>query len=187
MVSRYPLNEWDVVTRPQTRSVSVAAPLSEPLTLAEAKKHLEIANAVTVHDDHITALIQAAREVWEHDTQQITVSRVVTENFNRVGTEIDLSLRPVQSVTSVTYDGETQTGYSLDPNRRIIEMVDGFSGGDWNSVIVIYVAGFATVPEIHKSAMKLQLDLMFQPEKQIRFHNDAYERLVRRYMRASYP
>lgn len=171
----------------QTRSVSIAAPSTEPLTLDEAKKHLEIASGVKVHDEHLTALIQAAREVWEHDTQQITISRNVTESFNMVDDEIDLVLRPVQSVTSVTFDGVVQTGYSLDPNRRVIELVDGHSGDAWNSVIVIYVAGFASVPEIHKSAMKLQLDLMFQPEKQIRYHNQAYERLVARYMRSNYP
>lgn len=170
-----------------TRSVSIAEPASEPLTLAEAKKHLEIASAVTVHDDHLTALIQAAREVYEHDTQQVLVSRTVTESFNQVGTEVYLSMRPIQSITSITFDGVVQTGYSLDASRRIVELTDGFSGDAWNSVVVVYVAGYSSVPEIHKSAMKLQLDLMFQPEKQIRYHNDAYERLVARYIRSNYP
>lgn len=170
-----------------TRSVSVADPASEPLTLAEAKKHLEIAPAVEVHDTHVTALIQAAREVWEHDTHSITVSRTITENFNQVGLEVDLSYRPVISLTSVTFDSVAQAGMSLDPNRQIVELEEGFAGDTWNAVIVTYVAGYASVPEIAKSAMKLQLDLMFQPEKLIKQHSDAYEHLVRKFMRASYP
>lgn len=170
-----------------TRSVSSAAPASEPLTLAEAKKHLEIAPASEVHDEHVTAMITAAREVWEHDTHTITVSRSVTENFNWVSDEIELSYRPVISLTSVAFDSVAQTGMSLDIGRQIVELTEGFSGDTWNAVEVVYVAGSATVPEIAKAAMKLQLDLMFQPEKLIKFHNDAYERLVRKFMRCSYP
>jgi uncharacterized phiE125 gp8 family phage protein len=171
------------------KSISIAEPSSEPLTLAEAKKHLEIAQAVDTHDDHLTRLIQAAREVWEHDTSTITVSRSVTESVRETGVELVLSMRPVQSITSVTFDGTVQDSgtYSFDPNRRIIYLDEGYAGEDWNSVQVVYVAGPTAVTEISKAAMCLQLDLMFQPANLIKHHQDAYDRLVRKFMRASYP
>lgn len=171
----------------QTRSVVESAPASEPVSLAEAKKHLEIASDFNDHDVHVTSLITAAREVWEHDTGSITTERTITESFNEVGETIDLARRPVISLTSVSFDSVAQTGTSLDIGRQVIELEDGHSGDDWNSVIVIYQAGYSTVPEIAKSAMKLQLDLLFQPEKLIRHHERAYEMLVRKFMRASYP
>ena len=65
-----------------SRSVSQAAPELEPLTLAEAKKHLEIAVGDTAHDSQLSGLIAAAREIFEHDTGRLTTARAVTEKLN---------------------------------------------------------------------------------------------------------
>jgi hypothetical protein len=170
-----------------TRSVSVAAASSEPMTLVEAKKHLEIAQADETHDDHVTSLIQAARELWEHDTHSITTSRTVTESDFSVGKEVRLSLRPVISLTSVTFDATAQTGTSIDIPRRVVHLEDGYSGDDWNSVVITYVAGYASVPEIAKSAMKLQLSIMFDEHKDLSRYERSYESLVHKFMRSSYP
>lgn len=169
------------------QSVSVAAASSEPLTLVEAKKQLEIAQADETHNEHVTALIQAAREVWEHDTHSITTSRTITEKDFSVVTEVQLSYRPVISLTSVTFDGTAQATAEVDIARGVVHLDEGYGGEDWDSVIVTYVAGYSSVPEIAKAAMKLQISMMFDEHKQLPHYERAYENLVRKFMRSSYP
>ena len=53
-------------------AVEVTGPVAEPVTLSEAKKHLELSLDESQHDSHLAALIQAARQKWEHDTQNCT-------------------------------------------------------------------------------------------------------------------
>lgn len=170
-----------------TRSVNVAAASSEPVSLVEAKKHLEIAEADETHNTHITDLIQAAREVWEHDTGSITTSRTVTEKDFSVDTEVFLLRRPVVSLTSVTFDGDAQATAEVDIARGVVHLDSGYSGEDWDSVIITYVAGYSTVPEIAKSAMKLQLSMLFDEHKQLPHYERSYEMLVRKFMRSNYP
>lgn len=45
--------------------VLVTAPTEEPVRVDEAKKQLEIAAAITAHDQHLTRLITAARQLCE--------------------------------------------------------------------------------------------------------------------------
>jgi len=211
------------------RRVSVAAPGSEPLTLTEAKKHLEIATADTTHDSHITSLITAVRQLWEHDTQRLTVSRQVVETLEDwpqtygrsdyapnqysgtfgYGTTAsyyeDCNWRfyhqPVISITSIQYydtANSQQTlnaaNYQLDEWNRKIELVVGEDWPQitsrWDAVDITYQAGQATVDEIAKQAMKLQLDVMFELRGMTKNKDAcmvAYERLVERFQRASYP
>ncbi len=167
--------------------MSVEAAQSEALTRSEAKKHLEIAEAVTTHDSHIDALIIAVRELWEHDTHSITTIRTVTESDFSVGTEVTLSYGPVDSLTSVSFDSTVQTGTVIDKPRRVVHLTDGYSGENWNSVEIVYEAGYSTVPEIAKAAMKLQLSIMFDEHKNLEKYDRAYENLVRKFMRSTYP
>jgi uncharacterized phiE125 gp8 family phage protein len=186
----------------KSRSVSVANPATEPLSLSEAKKHLEIGQSDTTHDVEVQSLIVAARELWEHDTQALTVSRAVTEKLDGWPDECwRFYHRPVQSVTSVNYYDALNNSqllsssiYSLDaPNRRLLVAVDE-DWPDietrWDAVTVVYVAGETIVPEIAKSAMKLQLDVLFELRGMTKEKDAclrAYENLVIRYQRSSYP
>lgn len=185
------------------RSVSAVTPTSEPLTLSEAKKHLEIAVADDTHDTHIRALITAAREVWEHDTQTLTVSRTVTENWDDwPGTNWRLYYRPVSAISTITYydtDNSSQTlsssVYSLDaPNGQLMLAVDQDWPSietRWDAITATYTAGQTVVDEIAKQAMKLQVDIGFEMRGIAPVKKDdcikAYENLVKRYMRGSYP
>lgn len=170
-----------------SRSVSVAAAASEPLTLSEVKKHLEIADSVTDHDTHLTALITAAREEWERDTHSLTTSRTVTERDSFVDLESWLSYRPVISLTSVTFDGVTQATAEVDAENGVLHLEDSHSSDDWDGVVITYVAGYATVPESIKAALKLKISSLFDEHRQQPHYDKAYEMLVRKYMRASYP
>lgn len=176
-------------SREQRRSISQADPASEPITLAEAKKHLELAIGDETHDDHLTAIIQAAREVWERDTQWATTERAVTETFESIGYRLVLAIRPASAITSVTFDGTAQSSgtYSLKASSNTLELDNGWSGEDLDSVSVVYTAGSASVPEIVKHAIKLQVSMMFDNEKDYQHYERAYEAIVAKYQRPTYP
>ena len=184
------------------RSVSQVAPASEPLTLDEVKKHLEIAEGDHAHDDQLLRLTTAAREVWEHDTQTLVVERSVTEQLSNFPVyPWRFYYQPVASVEAITYfdlDGDTQTVdaavYSLDlPNRQILLAPDAEWPAHeirWDAVQVTYTGGSATYPEIAKSAMLLQISMLFGDDTISREYQNwekAYNNLVIRYQRSSYP
>ena len=83
-----------------TRTV---APTSEPLTLDEATRHLQLA----VSDDtgYITGLIQVARDVAENATGRALITSTwlaACEDWPDDG-RIQLSVAPVTAITSVKY------------------------------------------------------------------------------------
>jgi len=181
------------------RLATPAAVSTEPITLVEAKKHLEIATADTTHDTHVTMLITAAREQWEHDTQSLVVSRAVTEQLESFPESTwRLFYRPATAITSVKYYDSlnaqqtlASSEYTLTPDGRLLLAVDK-DWPDyterWDSIEVIYVAG--ATPTIAKQAMLLQLDVMFELRGQTKEKDAcirAYESLVARYQRSSYP
>lgn len=184
------------------RSVSVADVSTEPMTLAEAKKHLEIAEADDTHDAEVSSLISAARELWEHDTQTLTTRRTVTENLPNWPDECwRFHNRPVTSITSIQYYDAANSQqtlstdiYQLDaPNRRLLLKVDQdwpSIENRWDAITVTYVAGELTVSEIAKSAMKLKIDELFELRGMTKDKNSvqrAYEMLLQRFCRSSYP
>lgn len=181
----------------------------EPLQLSEAKKHLEIANADTAHDEHIQRLIQQAREQVEHDCQVCLVSRTVTEKFNWSGDEEywQLYYRPVTAVTSITYYDTTNTQqtfsaslYSLDADRRRIWLNSNSAWPTaydrWDAISVSYTAGYgangASVPQMFKQAMLLLIGYYFEERTMMGNESTtgsfkAYENLLARMKRSNYP
>ena len=183
------------------RSVTTATPATEPITVSEAKKHLEIADEDTTHDSHLDSLIVAAREVWEHDTQTLLVQRSVTEKLEEwPGYDWRFYYKPV-SISSITYfdiSNAQQTlatsVYSLDSfNRKVLLQVDEEwpdIESRWDAIAITYLAGDSTIPEISKHAMKLQISMLFGDDQIKREYDNwakAYENLVIRYQRSSYP
>ena len=212
-----------------SRSVSQAVPSLEPLTLSEAKKHLEIAQGDNTHDSHLSGLIAAAREVWEHDTQRLTTVRAVTEKLNefpdgdsyryhsrysnddgqyygyRNNDSNDRHWRfyyqPIVSITSINYfdsfnaDQTLSTDvYTLDaPNRHLLlkpEQAWPSIYERWDAITIVYSASSASVPEIIKQALKLQVDVMFELRGMTKDKDAcirAYTAMVDRFCRSTYP
>lgn len=189
-----------------SRATVVTGPTSEPVTLTQAKKQLEISTSDTAHDDQLTLLIQAAREQWEHDTDSCCLTQTLSVTLEEwEDDEIYLPKRPVQSITSITYydTGNTQqtlstSVYSLDASCRAVRLkyqqiwppiVDR-----WDAVTVTYVAGYTSttnVPAIAKQAILLLVGHYFENRDQLLGESmqtlPVYESLVRRFMRSSYP
>jgi uncharacterized phiE125 gp8 family phage protein len=184
------------------RSIAEVAPASEPLSLAEAKKQLEIPEADATHDSHVTRIISAARQQWERDTQRSTVSRTYVENLSDWPT-VDWRFyhQPIVSVTSVKYYDTANSQqtlsssvYSLDaPNRRLVLAVDQdwpLHETRWDAIEITYVAGQSSVDAIAKQGMLLLVDLYFElrlDTKEKQATERAYHNLMLSYCRGSYP
>lgn len=192
-------------TTKTSKPTLVTGPTSEPITLAEAKRQLFLAESDTSSDAELVSRIQAAREQWEHDTDSVMLTQtlsVTAEAF--AGREIILPSRPIQSVTHVKYYDDTNTlqtlptsYYSVDLKERAVRLVWNATWPTtsirWDAVVVTYVAGntsLAAVPAIAKQAMLLLItyyQFSNRGDNDRPNDNRAYEALVRRYMRSSYP
>lgn len=143
------------------------APSSSPVTVAEAKKQLEIWDDDSTHDAHLRWLIEAATEFAESytgrafitQTWQVSLTRFPLASMDRFGQSIVLPRPPLQSITSIQYvdsDGVTQTVSSSD-----YQVVTGATPGYvcpaydavWpapryqpEAVTVTYVAGYGNDP-----------------------------------------
>ena len=93
--------------------VLVTPPAELPVSLAEAKAHLRIDHAD--EDAQVTAAVAAATahlDGWDGVLSRALVTQTWDIGFPGFRTRLRLPLRPVQSVTSVTYrdsDGAEQT------------------------------------------------------------------------------
>jgi uncharacterized phiE125 gp8 family phage protein len=182
----------------------ISGPTAEPVTLSEAKKQLEIASSDTSHDTHLSALIGAAREQWEHDTDRVTCYasfRIRTSDFYD---NFGLLKGPIQSITSIQYFDGNNTLATLDPSLYQLhddEIRLGYQvslpawAARWDAWAITYRCGYSqdgqSVPDIDKAAILMLVAHYF--ENRDMMMSEAlqsmrpYEALVRRFMRSSYP
>ena len=188
-----------------SRPTVVTGPTTEPITLAEAKRQLFLSESDTSQDAELTSRIQAAREQWEHDTDGVLFTRtlsVTSEQFG--GGQIKLDSRPVTSITHIKYYDPSDvlttfasSKYSFDAAEGAIELNWAESWPvtsiRWDAIKITFVAGYATVATIPAIAKQAMLLLVAYYHYGNRGDNDrpndqrAYENLVRRYMRSTYP
>jgi hypothetical protein len=127
------------------RTNLVAAPATEPVTLAEAKAHLRLELGYTADDATVADLIVAAREALEVAARSAFLSQtwdlfldrwhpprrglhpgndhrgsLFSPLFLGDASEVRLPLPPLQSVTSVQYYDQAGTLQTLDPATYIV-------------------------------------------------------------------
>lgn len=194
-----------MTTKTVSRATLVTGPVSEPVTLTQAKKQLEIPASDTAHDDHITLLIQAAREQWEHDTDSAVIEQTWLVNAECFyDDELYLPKRPIQSITSVKYYDSTNTQqtlsssvYQLDAANRAVRLAYlqnwPLTVERFDSIEIKYVCGYddaTAVPAVAKQAILLLIGHYFENRDMIGNAMSevvAYENLVKRFMRPTYP
>ncbi len=162
------------------------APLGEPITRAEAKRHLRVDSDITTEDVLIDGLIQAAREWAENYCRRSFVKRTYELRMDCFPDEIRLPRGPAIGVTSISYldsGGSTATmsaaNYQVDIYSTPPRIQTVF-GGTWpvpqtgklNAVTVEYTAGYDTgspdndygenVPQAIKSALLLIIGHLFE-------------------------
>lgn len=156
-------------------------PTSEPLTLPEAKAHLNILSGEK--DTEIRDFLKSAREDFEDATGRVLMTQTFEQVYDWFPTTINLVRAPVQSVTKIEYiDTEgvltllATSEYVLDSHREPARIVEAF-GVSWpttrqtvNAVIVTFVAGYtsrALVPHTAKEALKLKLGQYFEDREAV--------------------
>jgi uncharacterized phiE125 gp8 family phage protein len=181
-----------------------SGPTSEPLSLSEAKKHLEIAVSDTTHDIQLAQAIQEAREQWESDTDSVCCYQTYQIRTQSLFDSFRLQKTPVQSIVSITYfDGDNQsqtlssTIYQLhvDEIRLAYQKTLPVTASRWDAWSINYRCGYSQdatlVPAIAKRAMLLLVGHYFENRDMLMSEAiqtlKPYEALVLRYMRSSYP
>lgn len=186
------------------RSVVVTPPAVEPITLAEAKRHVELNANDDNHDDTLTLHIAAAREQWERDTGKALIARTLRLVLANICDNLQLPERPVTAITSIRYypndtiETLASSVYQLDTSTSTLRL--GYNqvwpswAERWDAWEINYTAGehadATTVPKIDKQAVLLYVGYLFRGNRGDDDRpNDlrAYEALVSRHMRSNYP
>ena len=170
------------------------APTSEPFTTAQAKTWLKIPSAVTAEDTVVDAIIAAARTWAEQFTGRALMTQTIEEYFDcwpDCGV-FNLSVAPVQSITSVSYQsGGSYTTWSsanyytdlvTEPCRIVAKA--GVTAPSYdldapNVFKVVYVAGYssaANIPANILHGMRQKMAFMYENREDIPLGAGGVER-----------
>lgn len=177
------------------------APTTEPLTSAEAKAWLRVTDSE--QDSLISSLISQAREAVEIDSRRSLMTQTIDLSLDAWPDcyQIELLRPPIQSISYIKYydvDGTLTTwssgNYSLDAARACVQISQDATlpilDSVANSISVRYVAGYtsaANVPQGLKHAMLLQIACLFENREMGQQESFAYDSLITRYKRRTYP
>lgn len=161
----------------------VAGPLSEPITLAEAKLHCKIDHYDD--DELLIMLISAARQQAETKLNRRLITQTLDAYFDEFPSlyGCEIRLYPAQSITSITYvdiNGTTQTlatdQYTVDIASQPARIARAY-GVTWpytrpqiNAVKVRFVAGYGVpsdVPQCIKNWMLFRIATLYANRSQI--------------------
>lgn len=162
----------------KTRDYVSVNPVSEPITVSDARTHLDLDDSF--YDSQLEQLIEVCRRRVEQDTRRslITQTHVLSMDSFPTNGIIELPTAPVQSVTSVTYvdtADATQTfsasKYSVDssntPARIIVNDSEDWPTvrGHFDDIKVTYIAGYGStvvsVDPVAKFAIKMLISHLF--------------------------
>lgn len=149
----------------------IIPPAEEPVTLAEAKAQCRVDG--TDDDTFITALIQSAREMAEHETGRALITQTWELVLDAFPAAFVLRHPPIISVESVKFIDSAGVQQTLDPADTLLDndsepgyLVPAY-GKTWpdsypvpNAVRVRYTAGYgdaADVPQSIKQWMLLMI------------------------------
>lgn len=137
----------------QVLDVSLEAVVTEPVTLNEMKDFAKVTGSE--EDAILTALITAARDICEKFICQSLVQREVTAYIKNFNGGAYLPYGPVGTITDLYVDDEA-IGYEVQGTqfKQILSPLGTFKA--------VYQGGYATCPEIFKTAIKSQALYMFE-------------------------
>lgn len=151
--------------------VLYTAAAEQPVTLAEAKKQVELAGAITYHDDQLERLIKAATQLAEERTHRQILTATydwTLDKFPAAGEAINVPYPPLQSVTSITYTdtaGDSQTLaatvykviVNTQPGRIVLKRNQSWPSvyDEAGSVTIRFVAGYADTADELAAAEEL--------------------------------
>lgn len=159
----------------------VTEPSSEPVSLSDAKSHLNVTHAED--DTLIGAYISAARQLAEDRTSRAFVTQTQDLYLDRFP-EYTLQVRkvPLQSVSSITYLDSAGSTATLSSSQYLVDTVSEPAritpayGESWpgtypvaNAVKVRCVLGYGTsdVPQKAKQAIRLMVGHYYANREQV--------------------
>lgn len=134
-----------------TTNVVFSAEGSEPVTLNDVKEWGKI--DTTADNSLITALITTSRLMCEQYTNTSLVTRTIVADINNVNGGFILPYGPV-----------TNTPTAVDWQNEAITLVWNFSQiqTPYGRMAVTYEAGFATLPEVYRTAIMEQVLFLYE-------------------------
>lgn len=193
--------------------IRTTSPSSLPVSVAQAKSHLNLNPDDTTHNDKLQLLIEAATERLEQDLdRQILTATYKQTQFDwnvddALKGELKLYKKAVTVIQSVKYYNEDRTLVTMSSSDYIFDTgrcsLFVQPGKEWptvetdnpNAVEVTFTAGYgadaACAPRMMKTAILLCVGKWFYDPAQegsaLHSQEVAYERLVSTLMRSSYP
>ena len=135
----------------------LSEPSSEPVTLAEAKRHLRVDN--TDDDDYITALIRVARRASEDRMERTLITTTWKLTLDEFQPSIILPMPRIQAISSVIYNNRSNQQVALSASDWFLDsdsepgwLVPAISKA-WpltlgiNAVAITYTAGYGVTAE----------------------------------------
>jgi uncharacterized phiE125 gp8 family phage protein len=148
---------------PQTYILKTDA-VSEPILLADVKKHLRVESDCTDDDDYINGLIKAARKFVENYTGRKIGLQTMYMYQDSIGYETWITKMPVGTITAFEYkdeDGVYQDvpeyweDLNSEPVRLEIDDIPTLYEDGYQQIRVEFTTGYTTCPEPLKQAMYL--------------------------------
>lgn len=132
---------------------------AEPVTTAELKAWIRVPDAITADDTLIAAVGKAARIILERYCSISFITRTITCTMINELNNVELPFGPVTAITSIeNEDGEAlaEGEYELigQEFKRVKTPCELFT--------VTYTAGYSTLPENLKLAIKQQAAWMYE-------------------------
>jgi len=140
---------------------------AEPVSLAEAKAHLNIVDDDS-QDALISSYISAARAYVESESGFVFVRRQFVESLSWWPTYLSLGRRPLISVDSIDYTDEAGAAQTVDPadyytalaTRRVTPVAAWPTLGNGGAISVRYTAGFDVAEQAEELDLARQAILL---------------------------
>jgi uncharacterized phiE125 gp8 family phage protein len=146
------------------------APVTEPITLAEAKEYARIDGSS--EDTLITSLIKASRLHCESYMGKAIIRKTVTIESFGFPYQWQIPYGPLIAANDVTKvvtldqnNAETALNYQL--NVGLFPKINIIGGAQSYKFKMVYVAGFTTVPEDIKLAVKMMVNTLYERREDI--------------------
>lgn len=156
-------------------------PITEPITLSEAREHLRN-EGLTADDDYINTLIVTARKWVEQYTSRALINQTWVQSWDVVPSKavFELAVNPLVSITSFQYydeNGNSQnyTTYQTDTQSEQAILCPDYNTtfpsiqlGRLNAINLTFVCGYGTaadVPGDIKHAIKIMLAYFYDENR----------------------
>lgn len=146
------------------------APVTEPVTLQEAKDYARIDGST--EDTLITSLIKMARLHCEAFMGKAIIRKTVTIDSFTFPYQWQIPYGPINSAADITKvvtidENDVETSLNYKANIGIFPKITITSGDQGYKFRMVYTAGFTSVPEDIKLAIKMMVNTLYERREDV--------------------